>query len=108
MSERVRKICTSSGVNTYPWPSSAEAAEELKGSLQAQVADVDQLLKAHDSFVLEAAQHLVEPPRQGANSLIQEWCLYCRKEKAIYAQLNMFEGHLNLRANCWYPAAEED
>jgi len=108
MGERVRKICNSAGVNTYPWPSSAEAAEELKMGLQDELADIQHLLRAHDSFVLDAAQHLIQPPRQGANSLIHEWSLYCRKDKAIYAQLNMFEGHLNLRANCWYPAAEED
>ena len=29
--------------------------------------------------------------------------LFCIKEKAIYATLNLFEGNMNLRANCWYP-----
>jgi len=108
MSERVRKICNVSGVNMYDWPSSADAAEQLKSSLEAQVADVEELIKAHDKFVLESAKNFIDAPRLGSNSLIHEWCLYCMKEKAIYAQLNMFEGRLNLRANCWYPAAEED
>jgi len=40
--------------------------------------------------------------------LIEEWRLFCIKEKSTYATLNLFEGHMNLRANCWYPAAEED
>jgi V-type H+-transporting ATPase subunit a len=108
MSERVRKICNVSGVNMYAWPTSAEAAEALQNSLEAQVADVEQLMKAHDSFVLEAAKTFIDAPRPDSNSLIHEWSLYCMKEKGIYAQLNMFEGRLNLRANCWYPAAEED
>merc|ERR1719272_1023155 len=54
------------------------------------------------------ARVLVEPPHEGANSLIEEWRLFCMKEKAIYATLNLFEGNMNLRASCWYPASEED
>ena len=34
--------------------------------------------------------------------------MFCQKEKAIYAALNLFEGDITLRADCWYPAAEED
>ena len=40
---------------------------------------------------VEAAQTLIEAPRLGANSLIEEWRLFCIKEKAIYATLNMFD-----------------
>jgi len=108
MGERVHRICNSFGVNTYRWPGSTEAAEERKTIIQTQVADEERLLKAHNSFVLEAAQGLVEQPRRGANSLIEDWRLFCLKEKGIYASLNLFEGHMNLRANVWYPAAEED
>jgi len=103
MGERVNKICQTSSVNTYLWPTTSEEADARKARLNAQVADQDKLLGAHDSFVLEAAQSLIEPPRQGSNSLIEEWRLFCMKEKAIYASLNMFEGHMNLRANCCTP-----
>jgi len=108
MGERVNKICSSAGVNVYRWPASAEAADERLKSLHAQVADAERVLKDHEGFLLEEASGLITPPRQGANSLMEEWRLFCMKEKAIYAQLNMFEGHMNLRANVWYPAAEED
>jgi V-type H+-transporting ATPase subunit a len=108
MAERVQRICSSFGVNTYRWPESIEAAEDRARSIQVQIADEERLLKAHEGFVLEAATSLLEAPRHGANSLIEEWRLFCVKEKAIYASLNLFEGHMNLRANCWYPAAEED
>jgi len=108
MGERVRKICSSFGVNTYRWPGSTEAAEERKVSINAAVADEDRVLKAHEGFVNEAAHSLCEPFRSGGNSLIEDWRLFCMKEKAIYASLNMFEGHMNLRADCWYPAQEED
>jgi V-type H+-transporting ATPase subunit a len=108
MADRVTKICHCSSVNIYAWPATAEAAETRQAQLQAQVLDQELLLKAHESFVLEAAQALIAAPRPTSNSLIEDWRLFCLKEKAIYASLNMFEGHMNLRANCWYPAAEED
>eukprot|EP00931_Biecheleriopsis_adriatica_P084447 TRINITY_DN5828_c0_g2_i1.p1 TRINITY_DN5828_c0_g2~~TRINITY_DN5828_c0_g2_i1.p1 ORF type:complete len:872 (+),score=171.41 TRINITY_DN5828_c0_g2_i1:68-2617(+) len=108
MNEKINKICTSFGVNTYRWPSSREAAEEMRISLQVQVEDQERLLRAHESFVRTEAALLLEPARRGCDSLIEEWRLFCIKEKSIYATLNMFEGNMNLRANCWYPEAEED
>jgi V-type H+-transporting ATPase subunit a len=47
-------------------------------------------------------------PGLGGNSTIEEWRLFAAKEKAIYAQLNCFEGDITLRANAWYPASEEE
>lgn len=108
MNEKIQKICAAFGVNTYNWPTSRENAEELQRALQSQVQDQDRLLKAHENFVRMDAATLIEAPRRGANSLIEEWRLFCIKEKSVYATLNLFEGHMNLRANCWYPAAEED
>eukprot|EP00931_Biecheleriopsis_adriatica_P084446 TRINITY_DN5828_c0_g1_i1.p1 TRINITY_DN5828_c0_g1~~TRINITY_DN5828_c0_g1_i1.p1 ORF type:complete len:885 (+),score=170.25 TRINITY_DN5828_c0_g1_i1:224-2656(+) len=108
MSEKINKICTSFGVNTYRWPSSRDAADEMRVSLQVQVEDQQRLLRAHESFVRCEAASLLEPARRGCDSLIEEWRLFCIKEKSIYATLNMFEGNMNLRANCWYPEAEED
>jgi len=108
MSEKITKICASYGVNTYRWPASREAAEEMQKTLQTQVEDQERLLRAHESFVRSEATSLLEPTRLGGNSLIEEWRLFCTKEKSIYATLNLFEGHMNLRANCWYPACDED
>lgn len=108
MNEKITKICSSYGVNTYRWPTSKEAAEEARLSLQVQVEDQERLLKAHENFVRTEAECLLERARPGSNSLVEEWRMFCVKEKAIYATLNLFEGHMNLRANCWYPEAEED
>jgi len=108
MNEKIRKICDVFGVNTYRWPASRDQANEMHRALKLQVDDQERLLKAHENFVRLEAATLLEPPRRGANSLIEDWRLFCMKEKSIYATLNLFEGHMNLRANCWYPAAEED
>lgn len=108
MCEKIQKICGSYGVNTYQWPGSRRQAEERMTALQTQVEDQERLLKAHEAFVQSEATTLLGPTRMGCNSLIEDWRLFCKKEKAIYATLNMFEGHMNLRANCWYPATEEE
>ncbi|CAE7320441.1 VHA-a3 [Symbiodinium sp. CCMP2592] len=108
MSEKINKICSSFGVHTYRWPASRTAAQERHSSLKVQVEDQRRLLKAHEHFVHSEAASLLEPTGRGRDSLIEEWRLFCVKEKAIYHTLNLFEGNMNLRASCWYPAAEED
>lgn len=109
MRDRVTKICHTFGVNTYAWPATIEAAEARRAVLHAQVADKEMVIKTSERFALETAQALVEPPRRNANSLLEEWRLFCLKEKAIYVTLNMFEeGQMNLRASCWYPLDEAD
>jgi len=108
MSEKIMKICSSFGVNTYRWPQSPEHAKDREASLDVQVADQQRLLRAHEQFVRSEVAILLEKARPGGNSTIEEWRLFCAKEKSIYATLNLFEGSMSLRANCWYPAAEED
>mmetsp|Transcript_55500 Transcript_55500/g.160822 ORF Transcript_55500/g.160822 Transcript_55500/m.160822 type:complete len:857 (-) Transcript_55500:210-2780(-) len=106
MNEKITKICQSYGVNTYRWPTNQQVARDMHMSLQVQVEDQERLLKAHENFVRSEAESLLSVTRPGGNSLIEEWRLFCMKEKSIYATLNLFEGHMNLRANCWYPADE--
>jgi V-type H+-transporting ATPase subunit a len=108
MHEKINKICNSFGVNVYRWPASREQAEEMRVSLSVQCEDQERLLKAHETFVRQEATVMLEPPFPGRSSLIEEYRLFCMKEKSIYATLNLFEGNMNLRASCWYPAAEED
>lgn len=108
MHEKINKICNSFGVNVYRWPASREQAEEMRVSLGVQCEEQERLLKAHEAFVRQEAAVMLEPPFPGRNSLIEEYRLFCMKEKSIYATLNLFEGNMNLRANCWYPADEED
>jgi len=77
--------------------------------LGVMIEDQNRLVQAHTQYVYNEAKELLEPARgQGSNSVIEDWRLFCMKEKALYATLNLFEGHMNLRASCWYPAAEEE
>lgn len=80
----------------------------MKDQLQTQVEDQDRILRAQDAYIKNEAQSYLRQARPGGNSVIEEWRLFCVKEKSIYATLNLFEGNMNLRASCWYPAADED
>jgi V-type H+-transporting ATPase subunit a len=108
MGERIKNICRSFGLHVYRWPHSREAADERRAALSSQLEDQDRLLRAHETYVSAEAGSLLQEARSGGNSVIEEWRLFCIKEKSMYATLNLFEGNMNLRASCWYPAAEED
>lgn len=103
LSEKVVKICAAFGTNTYGRRVEVDSTSS---------ADVERLLENHFNFMRQEALRLIEPVANGeevagGNSLIEEWRLFCAKEKSIYAALNLFEGQMNLRAQCWYPLEEE-
>eukprot|EP00929_Paragymnodinium_shiwhaense_P069471 TRINITY_DN3502_c0_g1_i1.p1 TRINITY_DN3502_c0_g1~~TRINITY_DN3502_c0_g1_i1.p1 ORF type:complete len:836 (+),score=230.49 TRINITY_DN3502_c0_g1_i1:131-2638(+) len=108
MAEKVNRVCASYGVHTYDWPNSVEEAEQMKASLLQNVEEQDRSMRALELYVHAEAESVLEVARFGGNSIIEEWRMFCAKEKGLYATLNLFEGNMNLRASCWYPAAEED
>jgi len=108
MSDKIRKICSSFGVNTYRWPSNREDADRRRAFLTKTLEEKVRALDAYERFVRSEAAVMLEPARAEGNSLVEEWRLFCIKEKSIYASLNLFEGDITLRANCWYPASEEE
>lgn len=109
MSEKIRKVCSSFGVNTYAWPASKESSEQMRRTLEAQVEDMNAMVQAHEHMVYSEAAYLLEQPRRYSNSLIEEWRQFCVKEKSIYATLNQFDNSsMHLRADCWFPEEEED
>ena len=75
------RICSSFGVNTYRWPSSRAAAQEMNESLKVQVEDQERLLKAHEHFVKSEAASLLEPVDRNRDSLIEEWRPQFEKKK---------------------------
>jgi len=54
-------------------------------------------------------QDLVAPAPGNANgnSKLEDWRLFCIKEKAIYTVLNQCQEGMALRCEVWYPAADE-
>jgi V-type H+-transporting ATPase subunit a len=107
MREKISKICNAFGLHTYNWPQSREAGEARSKGLLKDMEESDRMLKATEAYVSREVATMLQS-RPGSNSLIEEWRLFCMKEKSIYATLNMFEGTMNLRASCWYPVADEE
>merc|ERR1719487_3150194 len=47
-----------------------------------------------------------DTPSKSGNSLLEDYRLFCIKEKSIYATLNLCSGEVLLRVNCWYPSED--
>lgn len=108
--EKIVKICCSFSVSFYDWPTTKSDAQRRIASLEQVIADKKTTLTAFEKYVVDESAKLVCPEREGGNSLVENWRLFCIKEKSIFATLNMFTGgehHLTCRADCWFPAAEE-
>eukprot|EP00929_Paragymnodinium_shiwhaense_P117141 TRINITY_DN8739_c0_g3_i1.p1 TRINITY_DN8739_c0_g3~~TRINITY_DN8739_c0_g3_i1.p1 ORF type:complete len:843 (+),score=166.31 TRINITY_DN8739_c0_g3_i1:72-2531(+) len=109
MAAKVNKVCSVFALDMYNWPKCRSAADQRRSELQREVEDAERLLKGTEALIQHEVDVLLDPVRDGVgNSLIEEWRMFCLKEKALYNTLNMFEGNMNLRASCWYPAAEEE
>lgn len=107
MHDRIIRACTQYGVNIYPWVTShAEAVRKLQDLGQALI-EKDRALDGYERFVQENRTRLLEVQLSG-NSLIEDWRLFCLKEKSIYYTLNHFEGESTIRCDCWYPLSEEE
>eukprot|EP00917_Polyrhabdina_sp_WS-2016_P016978 GHVP01036703.1.p1 GENE.GHVP01036703.1~~GHVP01036703.1.p1 ORF type:complete len:744 (+),score=139.70 GHVP01036703.1:49-2280(+) len=108
MHDKILKICSAFGVNTYVWPKSFEEARQKSMHLQDIIEDKTRALEAYEEYFVAQIQDLIAIVRPGGNSLIEEWSLFCKKEKSIYATLNLLEGSdVTLRGDCWYPEEDE-
>jgi V-type H+-transporting ATPase subunit a len=107
MGEKIKKLCAAFGVSQHRWPANREEAEQRKESLSQTLQEKAQAIEAYERYVRSEAAVMLQLARPDGNSLIEEWRLFCVKEKAIYSTLNCFEGDITLRATCWYPANEE-
>eukprot|EP00386_Alphamonas_edax_P002393 GDKI01007106.1.p1 GENE.GDKI01007106.1~~GDKI01007106.1.p1 ORF type:complete len:678 (-),score=256.43 GDKI01007106.1:433-2466(-) len=106
--DKISKICKGFEARTYRWPVSQAEARGRLSALEETLEDKARALNAYETYFMGEIGGLLEVKRSGGNSLLEEWRMFCLKEKSIYATLNMFEGDITLRANCWYPEAEED
>eukprot|EP00928_Gymnodinium_smaydae_P003848 TRINITY_DN1135_c0_g1_i7.p1 TRINITY_DN1135_c0_g1~~TRINITY_DN1135_c0_g1_i7.p1 ORF type:complete len:811 (+),score=230.32 TRINITY_DN1135_c0_g1_i7:66-2498(+) len=105
--QKVIRVCQAMGVNLYTWPTDLGSAQARHAMLQAALAEKNKALEGFMSVMRYEMQELAKPARPGANSKIEDFRLFCIKEKSIYTVLNMCAGDMVLRVNVWYPAAEE-
>eukprot|EP00916_Digyalum_oweni_P022842 GHVL01037825.1.p1 GENE.GHVL01037825.1~~GHVL01037825.1.p1 ORF type:complete len:812 (-),score=87.46 GHVL01037825.1:737-3172(-) len=107
MFEKMSKICMAFGANIYSWPTTAEVAKRRLRELTDSIEDKNRALQAYESFFALEVGTLLSVSRPGGNSLIEEWKLFCLKEKGLYHTLDRFEGDSTLRADCWYAEDQE-
>jgi len=108
LGQKVQKVCTAFGANMYEWPASAGAAQRKRSDLSKTLADKTAVVNAHNAIMLTHAEELFAEALGGGNSKIEDWRLFCIKEKSIYSILNMFQEGMTLTANVWFPAADHD
>eukprot|EP00922_Rhytidocystis_sp_ex-Travisia-forbesii_P060836 GHVS01090244.1.p1 GENE.GHVS01090244.1~~GHVS01090244.1.p1 ORF type:complete len:839 (+),score=131.33 GHVS01090244.1:129-2645(+) len=107
--EKIGKICSAFGVSCYQWPANYQEASQRLSDLNETIKDKEKALEAYSEYFMTEISVLLEVARNGGCSLIEEWRLFCLKEKAIYATLNLFEGtDTTLRADCWFPESREE
>eukprot|EP00747_Dinoflagellata_sp_TGD_P184174 gnl/TRDRNA2_/TRDRNA2_39575_c0_seq1.p1 gnl/TRDRNA2_/TRDRNA2_39575_c0~~gnl/TRDRNA2_/TRDRNA2_39575_c0_seq1.p1 ORF type:complete len:804 (-),score=201.51 gnl/TRDRNA2_/TRDRNA2_39575_c0_seq1:200-2611(-) len=107
MHAKIMKVCAAFGVNLYAWPTSKSEADQRLTSIQKTIEDKATAVEAFRKFKKIETDEMVALPDPKANSRLEEWRLFCVKEKSIYAQLNLCQGEALLRVNCWYPADDE-
>jgi len=107
LQQKITKVCTAFGVNMYAWPANAGKAAEKYQALTNTLKEKDRALHAYEKVMEAEAADLVAPPQPGMNSKIEEWRLFCIKEKSIYSILNLCQEGMTLRVDVWYPLAEE-
>jgi len=109
MKDKVVKICQAFQVNMYTWPSSVNAAQRTDNQLARQLADNNLAIQACHDLVRAESSELVAPSPDNpkGNSKLEEWRLFCIKEKAIYTILNQCQEGMALRCEVWYPTADE-
>ncbi|KAL8273401.1 hypothetical protein Esti_002646 [Eimeria stiedai] len=107
--EKIKKVCDAFNGRCYEWPTTLRRANERLEAITSVIADKEKALAAYENYFLGEISTLLEVPREGGSSLIEEWRMFCQKEKAIYSTLNCFEGRdMTLRCSCWIPKARED
>jgi len=107
LSQKILKVCNAFGVNMYAWPANGGKAAEKHRTLTATLKEKDRTVAAFQQAMEVEAKDLLEPPAAGLNSKIEEWRLFCIKEKSIYSILNLCQEGMTLQVDIWYPAAEE-
>merc|ERR1719487_42270 len=97
------------GVNLYSWPTDESSAKRRMIELKEKLSEKEGALIGYNNFVQSEMSRMLEPPAAGLNSRIEEYRLFCVKEKSQYTIMNLFNEHdVILRTNVWYPTAEQD
>jgi V-type H+-transporting ATPase subunit a len=105
--QKVMKVCQAMGVGIYSWPADAKEASTRHAVLEKSLREKERALEGFKGFMQMEMEQLTAVSRPGANSKIEDWRLFCIKEKSIYTVLNLCKGDMALMVNVWYPTADQ-
>ena len=106
--QKIHRICMAFGAQLYEWPKTYEEARQLDQELELIIADKTRALHAYEEFFLQEISVLLEPVRPEGNSLIEEWRLFCVKERSLYTTMDLFESTgETMRCDVWFPSNED-
>jgi len=110
LDKRINNVCLAMGANLYTWPRSQREAAERQNQLKDDLEKNDKLLRDFKTFLEEEAKAFVEPDGENGegNSKIENYRLFCRKEKSVYTILNLFRDGMALTCEVWFPKSETD
>jgi len=107
MANRVVNACRQFDVNTYPWISNQDEVISKTKMLQEKLSEQEKATEGFEKMLRDNCGCFFEQQNSG-NSLIEDWRLFCLKEKSIYTTLNYFDGETTLRCDVWYVAEQEE
>lgn len=106
---KLNKLCNGFQAKLFEWSKSPTHINKRIAELEEVIRDKQKAVNAYKKYFREEIGCLLECTRPDGNSLIEEWALFCKKEKYIYYILNHFEAtDITLRADCWFPEEEEE
>ncbi|KAK1933015.1 V-type ATPase 116kDa subunit family protein [Babesia divergens] len=106
---KLNKLCNGFQAKLFEWSKSPNYINQRLVELEEIIRDKQKAVNAYKKYFKEEIGCLLECTRPNGNSVIEEWSLFCKKEKYIYYVLNHFEAtDITLRADCWFPEEEEN
>jgi V-type H+-transporting ATPase subunit a len=107
--DKVHKVCLTFGVNSYAWPEGRDEAYERLKTVRQHLDEKTKVIESSEAYMKNHFSEIAGEISVGRNSLLEDWRLFCAKEKSIYVVLNMFAGEqMNVHANCWFAAEDQD
>lgn len=107
MYNRVMLACKQFNVSVYPWVTDPREANRRIAELNGLLLEKERWFQGYNRFMDESTVYLLEKQMTG-NSRLEDWRLFCLKEKSIYAGLNFFDGDTALHCEIWFSATEEE
>jgi len=105
LARRVKNVCIAMNANLYEWPRNAVEATSRQNELEKDLERNTKLLEDFKKFMEEEAKEFVEQV-DGGNSKIENYRLFCKKEKSVYTILNLFTDGMTYRCDVWFPKSE--